>query len=212
MQHFMRRLICASGVIIAISLCACTTTTTSVKKTVDHDNYKGQRFNNVLVIAVADDYNNRAQFERNVVAGIRASGAQATAYYTVLGHNPPVTVSAVKNAVRSGGYDAVLFTRVKGSAQNVKVKDGPATAQSTVKGGNVVDLFRYDYEEYDEPENVRISTEVTLTTELYSAAASAKIWAVESNSFDRQSVQQIVDNEARSIVKALNKDKLIGPE
>ena len=208
-RHTMKHLLLT----IAIAgIAACATTSTSVKKTMHDDEYKGARFSNILVIAVADDYNNRAQFERNVVSGIRKSGAAATAYYTVVGNNPPVTKDAIQNAVEERGFDAVLFTRVKGSAQAVKVKDGPASAQATVKGGNVFDLFRYDYEEYDEPENVRISTEVSLLTELYVTADEKKVWAVESSSYDRQSVEQIVDSEAAAIVRRLEKDKLIGPK
>ena len=197
--------------LIALSLVGCGTST-SITKTLHDKDFKGVRYSNVLVIAVADNYSNRAQFERTVVSAIRRTGAQATAYYTVVGHNPPVTVSGVTNAIRARGYDSVLFTRVKGSTQAIKVTDGSASAQATVKGGNVFNLFRYDYEEHIEPENVQTSTNVVLITELYAAQEQKKIWAIESSSFDRQSVQQIVDSVAESIVKQLRRDKLIGPK
>lgn len=197
----------------ALFLTACAATTTTIDSGFVESEFKGKTFSNILVIGVADDYDMRAQFERTVAAEIRKSGAKATPYYTVIGNNPPVTASDVQNAVRSRGFDAVLFTRVKGSAdQQVKVKDAPGSAAATVKGGNVFDLFRYDYEEFDEPENVRVSTDVTLLTELYSAAEQKRIWIAQSSSYDRESPQQIVDSEARVIVKALNKDDLIGPE
>lgn len=196
--------------ITSLMLAACGSTSTSIEKTLHDQEFKGTRYSSILVIAVADNYNARAQFERTVVSAIRRHGGAATAYYTVIGHNPPVTVNDVVNAVRARGFDAVLFTRVKGSTQDIKVKDGPADASATVKGGNVFDLFRYDYEEYQEPENVRISTSVTLITELYDAARQKKIWAVESSSFNRESVEMIVDDAAESVVKRLNRDKLIG--
>lgn len=200
----------ASLVAVALVLSACGGTSTQVSRTLYDKDYKGTRFSNILIIAVADDYDARAQFERTVASGIRASGAQATPYYTVIGHNPPVTVHDVTNAVRARNFDAVLFTRVKGSTEAIKVQDGSSSGKSTVRGGNAFDLFRYDYEEYSEPENVTVSTEVTLVTELYAAQDQKKIWAIESTSFDRESVRQIVDSAAESIVKKLRSDKLIG--
>ena len=193
--------------VLLLSACG---TSTKVTRTYYDDDFKGRKFSNVLVIAVADNYDARAQFERSVVAGIKNSGADATAYYTVIGRNPPVTVNDVTNAVRARKFDAVLFTRVKGSTQSVKVKEGPASAKSTVIGGNVFDLFRYDYEEYQEPENVTISTEVVLLTELYAAAEQKNIWTIELSSFDKESVELIVDSAAAAIVKKLNQDRLLG--
>ena len=191
-------------------IAACGSTSTSTDRTHFDKEFKGTRYSNVLVIAVADNYNARAQYERTTVSAIRATGAEATAYYTVIGHNPEVTVNDVTNAIRSRGFDAVLFTRVKGSTQAVNVKDGPADASATTRGGNVFNLFRYDYEEYKEPENVRISTNVVLLSELYDVAQQKMIWAVESSSFNRESVEMIVDSSAQAVVKRLDRDKLIG--
>jgi len=197
-------------VTLAFLLAACGSSGTRVTKTMHDTSIKGTRYSNVLVVAAADNYDARAQYERMVVSAIRKTGAEATAYYTVLGRNPPVTVNDITNAVRSRGFDSVLFTRVKGSTQQMKVKDGQASAQAVAKGGSLFDLFRYDYEEYDSPENVSVSTEVVLVTELYDAAAQKKIWAVETSSFDQESVEQIVDSAAETVVKALRRDGLIG--
>jgi hypothetical protein len=197
-----------SGFLIGASLLltACTSTTTRLNNVLYDDAYRGASFRNFLVIAVAENYDYRAQFEREIVAGIKDSGGEATAYYTILGHNPPINAGQIKAAVEQHGFDAVLLTRVEGSAQDVKVKSGPATAEATVRGGNAFDLFRYDYEEYEEPENVRVSTKVRLLTELYAAADEKKIWAVESVTHDRQSVALIIDSESRSIVDSLVSD------
>lgn len=195
---------------IALLLIGCGGTGTRTSKNLIDSDFQGRKFSNFLVIAVAGEYDARAQFERTVVARIRATGADATAYYSVIGHNPRVTVNDVTNAVRARRFDAVLFTRVKGSTHQVEVRESTADGQAVTIGGNVFDLFRYDYEEYKEPDNVRISTDVVLLTELYDAAAQRKIWAVESSSFDRESVELIVDGVAKSVAKALGRDNLIG--
>jgi len=199
-----------ASVILLFLVAACGGSGTRVTKTMHASVYRNRQFSNVLFIAAADNYDARAQFERTVVSAIRQSGAEATAYYTVFGRNSPISVSDITNAVRSRGFDSVLFTRVKDSTQQLEMKDGQASAQAVAKGGNLFDLFRYDYEEIDAPENLRVSTSVVLVSELYDAAAQTRVWAVETASFDRESVGQIVDSAAQAVVKALRRDDLVG--
>jgi hypothetical protein len=198
------------ALLASLSLAACTATTTSLRKVHHDDAYRGTGYDNFLVIGVTENYDIRAQFEREVVSEIRRAGANATAYYTLRGNNPPVSRDDIRAVVEKGDFDAIVITRVTDSAQDVSVKDGRATGDAVVKGDSFFDLFRYDYEEFDEPENVRVSTSVTLVTELYAVADLKSIWAVESSSHDRQSVQQIIDSEAQAIGKALVKDRLVG--
>jgi len=193
-----------------ILLTACSSTSTQVKNVLNDPDYRKTRFSNVLVIAVADNYNSRAQFERSVVSGIRQTGAEATAYYTVVGHNPPVSSSNIMNAVRSRNFDAVLLTRVKGATEDIKVKDGTPNAQATAIGGNLFDLFRYDYTEYNEPENMSLSTTVELISQLYATEDKKNVWAIQIKSSDNESKEQIVESAAAAIVKHLRRDKFIG--
>ena len=184
----------------AILLSACSTTSTKVTKILHDSDYRKTEYSNILVITVADNYNRRAQFERTVVSGIRQTGAQATAYYTVVGHNPPVSSSAIMNAVRARNFDAVVFTRVKGHSEDIVTKDATPAAQASVVGGNLFDLFRYDYEEYQEPENIRMSTNVVMVTQLYDPADQKNVWAIEINSSDRESTANIIESAAAAIV------------
>ena len=193
-------------------LWACGSTTTRVTKILHDPDFKKPRYSNILVIAVSDNYDHRAQFERNLVSGIRKTGAEATAYYTLLGHNPKVTSNAIQTAIRSRKFDAVLFSRAKGITEELNVKQGATSAQATAMGGSLFDLFRYDYEEHIEPENLRLSTKVVLVTQLYAAAEQKNIWAIKSSSFDRESVGQIIDSVTGAVVKQLKRDNMIGPK
>ncbi len=197
---------------VVLFLSACSSTSTRVTKIYDDSDYRKARFSNVLVITVADNYDRRAQFERTVVSGIRRTGAEATAYYTVVGHNPAVSSSDIMNAVRARNFDAVVFTRVKRRSEKISEKDATPEAQAKVIGGNLFDLFRYDYEEYQEPTNIRMSTTVVLITQLYVTADKKNIWAIEITSSDRESTAQIIESSAAAIVKYLKRDKLVGPK
>jgi hypothetical protein len=196
----------------AVILSACASTSTKVTKILDDPDYKKARYSNLLVIAVADNYDRRAQFERTVVSGIRQTGAQATAYYTVVGHNPTVSSSDIMNAVRARNFDAIVFTHIKRHSENIAEKDAAPEAQANVIGGGLFDLFRYDYEEYQEPTNIRLSTTVVLISQLYVPADTKNIWAIEITSSDRESIAQVVESAAAAIVKHLKRDKLVGPK
>lgn len=212
-MHFARPFLNSVLILTSIILLsACSTTSTKVTKILHDPDYKKARYSNVLVITVTDNYDRRAQFERTVVSGIRQTGAQATAYYTVVGHNPPVSSSDIMNAVRARNFDAVVFTRVKGRSEDIVAKDATPEAQATVIGGNLFDLFRYDYEEYQEPENIRMSTNVVLVTQLYDPVDKKNVWAIEINSSDRESTANIIESAAAAIVKHLKRDNLVGPK
>jgi hypothetical protein len=166
-------------------------------------------FSNFLVIGVAGDYDSRAQFERSVVSGLTAKGSSASAYYIVTGGNNPVTRETVKEAVVSGGFDAVVVTRVLHSDTDVDVSKSVAGAKATRKDGGLLNLFRYDYEELNEPLAAEFNTKITFATELYDAASEQLVWAVESTGSRQENIGLLIDETAATVVKQLDRNKLI---
>ncbi len=194
---------------MSILLAACAAST-RVAKTYSDDAYANSSFSNFLVIGVAGNYSSRAQFERTVVSGLRAEGASASAYYSVVQGNEPISRDAVLGAVQSGSFDAVLVTRVIDQQTDVEVKSGSAGAKATTKGGRPINFFRYNYEELNEPQSINFNTTVVLETELFSSADEKMIWAIQLSSTDAAGVGVLIDNTATSIVSRLRRDGLIG--
>ncbi len=194
---------------MSILLAACAAST-RVAKTYSDDAYANSSFSNFLVIGVAGNYSSRAQFERTVVSGLRAEGASASAYYSVVQGNEPISRDAVLGAVQSGSFDAVLVTRVIGQQTEVDVKSGSAAAKATTIGGRPINFFRYNYEELNEPQSINFNTTVVLETELFSSADEKMIWAIQLSSTDAAGVGVLIDNTATSIVSRLRRDGLIG--
>ncbi len=83
---------------VLILTAACGGSTAEVKKTLDNPQYTDHSYNDILVIGVAGGYDNRAAFERAMVSRIKAEGATAVAYYTVVGRNQPISRSNVSAA------------------------------------------------------------------------------------------------------------------
>jgi hypothetical protein len=166
-------------------------------------------YSNFLVIGVAGDYDNRAYFERSVVSGIKAKGSSARAFHVVVPGNKPVTREAVKEAIQSGGFDAVLVSRVLDTDTDMDVKDAVTGTKVTRKDGGVLDLFRYDYEDLDEPISLELKTKVNIATDLYSAANEQKVWSIESVSSATENVGRLIESAAENVVKRLSRDDLI---
>ena len=180
-----------------------------VMKTFDDPTYTDSSYGDILVIGIAGDYSNRAAFERAMVSRIKAEGAAATPYYTVVGRNQPIQRDVVSTAVRSRGFDAVLLTRVISQEADTSVKSGSSEMKVTRRTDRAIDLFRYDYDVLSEPSIINISSTVTLSAEMFSGPDETRMWAIESTIADKENVGQIIESAADTIMDQLKKDNLI---
>jgi len=194
---------------IAVLLAGCATPT-RVSSTFSDDDYEVSAFENILVIGVAGNYNSRAQFERTLASGIRAEGASASAYYTVVPGNDPISREAVLQAVSAGDFDAVLLTRIVNQEDNIEEESGSTGARASTIGGRPINFFRYDYEELNEPSTINLTTTVTLSSELFSAAEEKMIWAIEVSNSDASNTGTLIDETTASIVARLRGDGFVG--
>ena len=175
---------------LAIGLSACAESP-SVVKTFHDGSYDGTFFNNFLVIAVAGSTDSRTLFEKTFVSRLVELETSASAYYAVMGRRQPIERDMLSIAVLSRKFDAVLLTR-------------PVNRELPV-----VDLFRFNYDELNQPDNIDVSNAVELMTELYSAVDQKRIWAIRSTSAGSASTEEFVDVHTSKIVAQLEKDALI---
>ena len=175
---------------LALGLSACADST-SVVKTFHDGSYDGTFFNNFLVITVSGSSDSRTLFEKTLVSRLIEVDTSASAYYAVMGRKQPIGRDMLSIAVQSRGFDAVLLTR-------------PVNRNLPV-----VELFRFDYDELNQPNNIDVSNAVELMTELYSASDQKRIWAIRSTSAGSDSAEEFVDVHASKIVAQLQKDALI---
>ena len=182
----------------------------AVTKNLHDREHPGIPFRNVLVIGVADDYNGRAAFEREMVAFIRNLGGDAKAYYRIAGDQPQLSAESVRDAARQGGFDAVLVTRVAGQDFSAEVKRGTAETKATTVGGNVINLFRYDYTELNEPERVDFSGAVTLTTDLYAVMDESVVWSIDTHSSGHAEIGELIEAQGQAIAAQLRRDRIVG--
>ena len=200
----MQRFILTLSVVPGFFLAGCAGTS-SVTTSADTD----QTFSNVLVITVAGDYNVRAQFERVVVSNIRATGASASAWYSVAGGNKPVEKEAVIAAIQEQDFDSVLAIRRLSGDVEMKVKKSRTEIDATPIGGRFLNLFRSDYTDYKKPGSINFATEALLAVEFYSAASEDIVFSFDHQTKKETNLGLLIDQTGETIVKRIDREGLL---
>lgn len=197
------------SVSLVLTLAGCAESN-KVMKTFDDPTYTDSSYSDILVLGVGGDYNNRAAFERAMVSRIKADGAAATPYYTVVGRHQPIDRQVVSTAIRLRGFDAVLLARVISQDADTSVQSRSGRPKVTRRDDRAIDLFGYDYATLREPNIINISSTIVLSAEMFSGADERRMWAIASTIATKDNVNQIIESAADTIVSQLRKDNLIG--
>jgi hypothetical protein len=181
----------------------------SITKTYEDSAFSGVSYQSILVAAATQVYENRATYERAMSARLVSAGVKATPLYQIGGGNRPVDRDVILEAVRTGEFDAVLYTQTTGSQTQVTKTAGQTTVDPNRKSDSVVNLFRYDYEENADPDYAGLTTSATVTTALYSVSTQTKVWEARSDLAERDSVDLLIDDAVSLLMGALKRDKLL---
>jgi len=195
---------------IAISFIASACTSGSRITTVYEDPaFSGISYQNILVVAATEVYESRATYERVMSSRLVSSGVAAAPLHQIGGGNRPVDRDVIIEAVRAGGFDAVLYTHTVGTQSNISTTTGQTTVASNRKSDRVVNLFRYDYEEHADPEYVSLAASAVLITELYAVSSESKIWEARTDLAERESPALLIEDAVSLLMGALQRHKLV---
>lgn len=202
-----KHLAALAAAIVLTSACAATSPTASAPNASPSAAFRAE---NVLVIGFANNYEGRTRFERKLASDLKASGLNATALYAAADGKKPIEREAIEALIERDGYNAVLVSRALETGAAASMKDGTAATKAVRREGNAVNLFRYDYEELNEPAVIDIKLSVRIYTELFAAGSSERIWALESTISRKDSIDELINEASDKIVRQLKRDKLIG--
>ena len=169
-----------------------------------------ETYSNILVLAIADDYGSRAQYERSVAAGLRRLGVAAVPYHEAVSGSGDISRERARELIDQNGFDAVLVTQVRNSDSKIDVQQDSAAVKVTRKDERPVDFFRYDYEELDEPGAMNLLAEASLDTDLHRAAGGEIVWNYSWSSKSAENVGILIDQASSALVKQLDRAKILG--
>ncbi len=190
---------------LALVLSGCSSTT--VVDQWRDDDFTDAPLSNLLVIGMSKDPGRRRQYEDAMVRQLSAiDGVEALASYKLLPSEDALEKEQIVEAITGRGIDGVLITRLVGEDKRRR------HVEPRTMGALGYDYYGYYYRSYNDvygPGYLAQDTVVTLQTNLYDVATEELVWFGTTESFDPQSVTQIIDELATLVVEKLKKQELI---
>lgn len=196
-----RHFFCTAALLLALALAACANNSAAPTT---------ERFGNILVLAIADDYEARARYERAVSSNLRKLGVAATPYHEAVGGSGQISRDTANQLIAQQQFDAVLVTQVRDSSASIDVQQDSAAAKVSRKTDQPVDFFRYDYEELDEPGEISMLAKAILNSDLHRAGDGEIVWSFSWSNKKAENVGLLVDEASAAVVRKLDRDKMLG--
>ena len=184
--------------------------TLNIRQTYADDSYASKSYENILVLAVAADYNARSQFERALASALESDSVSTSEYYEVADGDQVLTREKILAAIERYGYDGVIVTQLGGRESEVSVRSGTKETKVSRREDGAVDYFRYDYEVLNNPNEINVATTVTLISDFFDGGDAKRIWSAESTVGDKDHVNYLVEDAADMIANRLTRDGIVG--
>jgi hypothetical protein len=182
---------------------------TEIIKLYDNSARAGQKYERLLVISVVGDTGTRRRLEELITGHLEDANVAAIAGYTETGLKTTLLQDEIDAAAKSANADAILITHIVSVDTRLDIDTGRTDILSECRGGDPVDYFLYDYRELREPDSVKIAHTVVAVTSLYDASDGERLWTIQSTCFEKASMDEVLREEAKAIVRQLQIDKLV---
>jgi len=177
------------------------------QKQVD-DAYKGKPVSDILVIAITGNEHNRRSFEKKFVARLKSVGVDAISSEEAIPMPADLELKkeTILTAVNQYENDAVIITHLVGKEE----KDVYTRGGSGHRG--FYGFYSSRHSIARDPGYASTSTTVLLETNLYDVKTEKLIWSGKSDSWSRDSKDQIINDVIKAVINDLQNSKLIAPK
>ncbi len=171
--------------------------------------YQGSVVDNVLVVGISDNLENRKLFEDALVKELQKNGVVAIASADAISAEKELDKDTIKAEAARLGMGAVMVTHVNSVAAE-SVYEPPPTGRAPYAyyGQLDTDLPAISQDIY-RPGAYRSETLARLSTNLYDRETEKLIWTASSETVDPKSVKDVVGPLSKLLVKDLRDKKLI---
>jgi hypothetical protein len=181
-----------------------------VVKTFELADPEGAPFSRILVVGAHSDRSTRRVFEETLADTLRSGQTDAVSSISLMEAQAELSRETVTAAAQTARADAVLVSRLKDVRWSATQAETRSTTEVRRKDAdNLVDFFRYDYIEYEDPMSVSAVRTVVVSSDLYRVSDRARIWSVESTAVEKESVMDLIESTAASTREQLRRDGLI---
>ena len=193
---------------LALALTGCATSTL-----LSHwrdESFDGAAYKKIFIIGMSPVPENRRSFETEFARQLDARiGADGVPSSDVIPDFTKLDSLAVVEAVRSGGFDAVLVTRLVRIDKELKYSSGESRVVPETYYNDLYDYHYTVYREVRAPGKVGESDVVVLETNLYETGAGDLVWTGKTESYSPENIPQLVDDLATLVLTKMHGHGLI---
>lgn len=209
-----RRIVAAIVAGTWLTLLAACSSKPQVSTVVAQDQPTDAPYENVLVIALFQSFDNRRYLEKEIVKILSARGVNAVASTSQMDTRTPATRSTFLAMVDELQSDAVLVTQLASLETTAKIKDMRPEVTYNVRPTWYYNVWSVDQTEYVAPQGLQLRHKLVLATQLYSAKTREPVWAIEAKSnlkvnYDEYNDYSIFVDEAKAITGRLVRDRIV---
>ncbi len=193
---------CCLSAVTAVALAACAAT----QKTAEwrDPSYAGQKFDDILVIGVANKGTVRRMFESNLVDALAQKKITAVPSFSIMAQDQKISEAAIKAAIAGKQIDAVLVTHLVGVEQK-EVYRPPMYSP----GFGYYGYYSSAYARVYEPGYYERYQVVKLETTLYDVKTEKPVWSMQSDTIDPEVDEKLIKSTINAVIKALSEQALI---
>ncbi|HHO58815.1 MAG TPA: hypothetical protein ENJ64_01135 [Thiotrichales bacterium] len=208
LSSLLRSAFLVTAVISLTMLSGCANTKLS-EVWVDPDIKKNYR--DLLIIGIAESEQNRRAYESYFVAELQAIGIEAVASYKLIKSDTKIDRNSVAKAIEGLGIDGVLVTHLVAVEEETIYR--PSMDYMPMYGGGYYGgLYSY-YPHVNtyvhRPGYYTTHETVMLETNLYDVESEELVWSAHSRTFSPESVDEIIVDLTKLIIKDLESKQLI---
>ena len=171
--------------------------------------YRGDRFNKIMVIGVADNPDRRRIFESQFVAAFKYRGVDAVSSLNLMPGEEKLSKEAIRSAIAGSGVDAVIVTRLVGIDVEYTQHPGGYTAVPAPYYNDLYGYYSQAYVYVEAPPQIDAKETASLETNLYGVRDEKLIWTVLSKTFKKHSVSDSIISLTGTLIDQLIEDRLI---
>ncbi len=171
--------------------------------------YKSGGFQKMLIIGLSHDDGVAQQFERVLAGDLIDAGIKAVPAHTAIKGTGMLDEAAVRQAVKDGGYDSVLLTRVLKVEQGHEWVSGMTYTTPNVYYRDYWGYYRSSYTVVHEPGYMVETTTVTLESNLYDASSEQIVWTAQSRTFNPEDTLANIESLATQVTRNLDRHNLL---
>jgi hypothetical protein len=215
-MHLLNQLIgktlLLSGVIFLLSSCA----NTKISQSWVEPNHN-KSYNDLLIIGIGESEQTRRAYESNFVEELNRHKIEALASYTLIKSDEEFDRDTVVKAIEGLDIDAVLVTHLVGVDEETVYRSTGGYGSygyggGYYRGGHYGGLYSY-YPHVNsyvhDPGYYTTHETYTLETNLYDVKSEELIWSARSRTFSPESVDEVIVDLTKLLIKDLEDKKLI---